>query len=190
MDDIDLIKDVKNNADSSAIQELIDRHSGIYIKMVQKYINEDNPNLIFQDFIDDKDASIYEAAINFDESKNTKFSTYVGNIAKWKCMNAYNKFHKRNKKNIIDERSLDFSDDFHYSAIEEIENIENLINIIDELNDERAKTIFKMRYFNSRKIVPWKKIAKKLDLSIQGCINIHNKYLMEIKNICHSINQY
>jgi hypothetical protein len=38
-----------------------------------------------------------------------------------------------------------------------------------------------MRYFESKKLTPWKKIAKKLDLSIQGCINIHNKHLTEIK---------
>ena len=38
-----------------------------------------------------------------------------------------------------------------------------------------------MRYQNGRKLTPWKKIAKKLDLSIQGCINIHNKHLTEIK---------
>ena len=39
-----------------------------------------------------------------------------------------------------------------------------------------------MRYSGNRKLTPWKKIAKKLDLSIQGCINIHNNYLEEIKN--------
>ena len=38
-----------------------------------------------------------------------------------------------------------------------------------------------MRYSNGNKVTPWKKIAKKLDLSIQGCINIHNNYLKEIK---------
>ena len=38
-----------------------------------------------------------------------------------------------------------------------------------------------MRYSGDKKLTPWKKIAKKLDLSIQGCINIHNKHLTEIK---------
>ena len=37
-----------------------------------------------------------------------------------------------------------------------------------------------MRYKDSEKLTPWRKIAKKLDLSIQGCINIHNKNLTEI----------
>ena len=38
-----------------------------------------------------------------------------------------------------------------------------------------------MRYFDDKKLTPWKKIAKKLELSIQGCIKIHNKHLTEIK---------
>ena len=38
-----------------------------------------------------------------------------------------------------------------------------------------------MRYQNRRKLTPWKKIAKKLDLSIQGCINIHNKFIQKVK---------
>jgi hypothetical protein len=38
-----------------------------------------------------------------------------------------------------------------------------------------------MRYADKKKLTPWKKIAKKLDLSIQGCINIHNNFLNKIK---------
>ena len=44
---------------------------------------------------------------------------------------------------------------------------------------------FKMRYKNANKLTPWKNIAKKLDLSIQGCINIHNKHLIEIQKAIH-----
>jgi RNA polymerase sigma factor (sigma-70 family) len=187
MDDLKLIKEVKDNADNQAIRELIDRHSGIYIRMVQKYIPESNEDLIYQDFIDEKDSSIYHAAISFDESKNTKFSTYVGNMAKWKCMNAYNKCVNKHKRIIDEERENLFAECFDYYNKEDVENVEKIIKIIDQLSDQRAKTIFKMRYFEGRKITPWKKIAKKLDLSIQGCINIHNKNLMEIKNICQSI---
>ena len=185
MEDIDLINDIKNNHSSDSVEALIARHSGIYIKMVQKYIPQNDESFIFQDFIDEKDSSIYEAALNFDETKNTKFSTYVGNLAKWKCINAYNK-KNRNYKTVVDEsRDKNFSKDFDFNYIEESEDMENILNSIENIQDERAKIIFKMRYLKNNKITPWKKIAKKLDLSIQGCINIHNKYLMEIKNICH-----
>jgi len=53
--------------------------------------------------------------------------------------------------------------------------------MIEESKDERVKKIFKMRYKSGTRLTPWKKIAKNLGLSIQGCINIHNKHLQEIK---------
>jgi hypothetical protein len=72
--------------------------------------------------------------------------------------------------------------------MEDVENLKNIFKIVGKSNDTRVQKIFKMRYSGKNKLTPWKKIAKKLDLSIQGCINIHNKYLEEIKKLC-SINQ-
>ena len=50
--------------------------------------------------------------------------------------------------------------------------------------DLRVRKIFELRYLigEDNKVMPWKKIAKKLDLSIQGCINIHNSFITKIKN--------
>jgi hypothetical protein len=67
------------------------------------------------------------------------------------------------------------------TEIQNKEDIERIFSSIDLIKDKRVKKIFKMRYKNNKKLTPWKKIAKKLDLSIQGCINIHNKHLTEIK---------
>jgi len=71
--------------------------------------------------------------------------------------------------------------DSDLKKIEKEELIKNIFKKIDCIKDARVKKIFTMRYKNGRKLTPWKKIAKKLDLSIQGCINIHNKHLTEIK---------
>ena len=40
-----------------------------------------------------------------------------------------------------------------------------------------------MRYIDpgTNKVTPWKTIGDSLDLSIQGCINIHNKAITKIK---------
>ncbi len=40
-----------------------------------------------------------------------------------------------------------------------------------------------MRYIigKKNKVMPWKNIGKKMDLSIQGCINIHNSAIKKIK---------
>jgi len=180
-EDIYLIKKVKNDNDTDSIKELIERHSGIYIEMVNKYIPDTMEGVHKEDIIQDRSFCIYDAALNFDQKKNAKFSTYVGNLARWKCLNIYNKnvkFPQSCISDIFDER---VSCDPGINKIEEKEDIERIFLAVDSIPDKRVKKIFKMRYKEGKKLTPWKKIAKKLDLSIQGCINIHNKHLTEIK---------
>ncbi len=74
-----------------------------------------------------------------------------------------------------------FKCDFDIENIENREFINKINELIDNTEDPRVKIIFKMRYGQNKKTVSWKKIAKRLDLSIQGCINIHNKHLNQIK---------
>ncbi len=164
-EDIQLINKIKKFRDEKSLKELIDRHSGIYIDMVNKHLPESMEGMDKNDMLEDKDYCIYDAAIKFDESKKAKFSTYIGNLARWKCLNIYN-------------RNIKFP---QHSIAEKEEEIQNIFNIIEKSDDNRVKKIFKMRYKNGKKLTPWKNIAKKLDLSIQGCINIHNKHLTEIK---------
>jgi DNA-directed RNA polymerase specialized sigma subunit len=65
----------------------------------------------------------------------------------------------------------------------EYKNInEYIMNIIDSCSDERVQKIFKMRYLNdSNKKMPWNKIAKKLNISTQTAINLHNKAIGLLK---------
>lgn len=180
-EDIHLINKVKEDQDTNSLKELINRHSGIYVEMVNKYLPNSFEGVNKDDVMDEKDFSIYDAAINFDETKNTKFSTYVGNLARWKCLNIYNKNIKYPKICINDNLEKNASCGSGIESIEEQENLNRIFSIIENHPDKRVRTIFKMRYKNGKKLTSWKKIAKKLDLSIQGCINIHNKHLTEIK---------
>ena len=179
--DILLVNDVKKDRNVESLKELIDRHSGIYVEMVNKHIPNDLEGVSKEDLIQDKDFSIYEAAINFDENKNTKFGTYVGNLARWKCLNIYNRKIKFPQMNISDIFDTKVSEEDAIKKIEEKEDIAKIFSALDYIKDKRVKQIFKMRYGGDRKLTSWKKIAKKLDISIQGCINIHNKHLTEIK---------
>jgi len=108
-EDLYLINKVKNNKDDDSIKELINRHSGIYIEMVNRYIPDSIEGINKDDIIQDKSFCIYDAAISFNEDKNTKFSTYVGNLARWKCLNIYNKkmkFPQSNIGEILNEKIL------------------------------------------------------------------------------------
>lgn len=180
-EDLHLINKVKNIGDQDSVMELINRHSGIYIEMVNKYLPDSLEGVNKDDILEDKNFCIYDAAIKFDENKNTKFSTYVGNLARWKCLNIYNKNVKFPQSSISEIYDQSVSCDSQLKDIEKQEELKNIFKIINNSGDERVKKIFKMRYKDGKKLTPWKKIAKKLNLSIQGCINIHNKHLAEIK---------
>ena len=61
---------------------------------------------------------------------------------------------------------------------------EAIFESLDKSGDRRACKIFKMRYIigDKNKVMPWKKVSKEVNLSIQGCINIHNSYIKKIKS--------
>ena len=70
--DISLISKVKNEGDSNSLSQLIERHSGIYLEMVNSVIPNNCDFLDKNDILEDKEISIYKAIMNFDENKNTK----------------------------------------------------------------------------------------------------------------------
>lgn len=180
-EDLYLINKVKSLGDQDSVKELINRHSGIYIEMVNKYLPDHMEGINKNDILEDKDFCIYDAAIKFDKNKNAKFSTYIGNLARWRCLNIFNRNVKFPQCSVNEIFNDSVSCNSGINDIQEREDIEKIFLALDSISDKRVKKIFKMRYKGGKKLTPWKKIAKKLSLSIQGCINIHNKHLEEIK---------
>jgi DNA-directed RNA polymerase specialized sigma subunit len=58
-----------------------------------------------------------------------------------------------------------------------------VFNLADNHEDQRVKKIINLRYKvgNKNKTMPWKDISEKVNVSIQGCINIHDRFIEEIK---------
>ena len=52
-EDLQLISNVKNTNDGESLKELIDRHSGIYVDMVNKYIPKSIEGICKEDILDD-----------------------------------------------------------------------------------------------------------------------------------------
>ena len=55
--------------------------------------------------------------------------------------------------------------------------------MINSHPDKRVEKIFNMRYIigTRNKVMPWKDIGNKMELSIQGCINIHNSAVDHVR---------
>jgi DNA-directed RNA polymerase specialized sigma subunit len=58
---------------------------------------------------------------------------------------------------------------------------EYIFDILNSLQDKRISKIYSLRYFTNKKNMPWKKIGKKLDISTQTAINLHNKAISLLK---------
>lgn len=186
LSDLDLINNIKKKKKvDESLQQLIDRHSGIYLDIVNSFMKSCNNDSLKDEIMSDKEYAIYNSALKYDDQRGTKFSTFLGNEAKWMCLNASNK----NKK------YLELNDNtYNFEEIKDTCNkpiVDFQEQILKEFNDQiknhpdkRIQKIFSMRYSGNKKLVPWRKISKTMNLSIQGCINIHNAALKSIsKNI-------
>ena len=182
--DLTLISKIQeDNADQKSLIELVDRHSGIFHTMVNHFMSSPQMALDKTQIVEDKEMTIYDSALNYDPSRNTKFSTHLANQTKWKCLNALNK-KKKNRECFIDDDNtyIEPSCESFIKDIDKDEAMDVFKECLKTEEDQRVKKIVDMRYgTNNNKVTPWRSIAKKLDLSIQGCINIHNKFINKVK---------
>jgi hypothetical protein len=180
-----LIQNIKDNVNvDQSLRTLYDLYSGVYYKIIHNHFQNGRHEEKKQELISECSYHVYFAAIEFKFDKSIKFSSYLGCKARWICLNFFNreKMIERNL-NLNDfnpQKSLD-------SLIPGIIKSETLNQIRDELRQEedlRVAKIFSMRYFDADddKTSSWKKISNELNMSIQGCINIHNRFIKKIKN--------
>lgn len=180
--DLQLIEKIKSEQDEKSLKELIDRHSGIYISQVNNIINDACPFVNKRDILDDKELSIYQAAMKFSADKNTKFSTYLAHETRWKCLNIYNKRKKMMFVEINDSVKEQFVD-LDYQNYDRREIVKTALKMAAEHKDPRVKKIFDIRYnsgYNSTQ--PWRVVAQHLGMSPEGCIKIHDSFLNTIKH--------
>ncbi len=185
--DTELIALIKSGtSDSEALKELICRHSGIFISVVNN-ICPYKSCIEFSDLMADKDYYIYRTALKYDEKKGTKFCTFLGNEARWLTLNLItfkNKYKTEElSPNCTGLTSMTILPESGRKSVAR-KALSEAVQISATDSDKRVREIFKLRYIigDNNKVMPWKTIAKKLDLSIQGCINIHNNFIEKIKN--------
>jgi hypothetical protein len=186
IDDQYLIKNIQEGKyESECLNEIVNRHSGIYLDIIHKYY-KDNDSQLKQDLIMDKEYNIYNTAIKYRPNKSTKFSTYLGSEVKWICLNTYNK-NRKNKteaySDIIFEQKQSTIDSFDKAIDAEL--INKVFILIKERFEKKALDIFNLRYVvgKKNKLMPWRLVSEKVGLSIQGCINIHNSTMEQVKNL-------
>jgi DNA-directed RNA polymerase specialized sigma subunit len=207
--DTDLVYSLKEDKHTQdCLYELISRHSGIFYDMVNHYTVCYKNSYHREEMLEDIEFLFYKACLRYEKDKGAKFSTFLGNETKWHCLNFYNKNKKYTNNYYEDVTSLDrnqisklYQENPDTQTPEEIELspkiVEKIFVILERHPDRRVLEIFKLRYLDPldknsdkenfktknrlNKLTPWKVVGKKLNLSIQGCINIHNQALPYIR---------
>ncbi len=181
--DLTLISKIQDDNDQDSLLEIIDRHSGIFHSMVNHFMSHPQNVLDKNQLVGEKESTIYSAALNYDPDKNTKFSTHLANQTKWKCLNILNKKKKNREIFIDDEKTyIEPSCDSFMRQIDKDEAMSVFKTCLETEKDERVKKIVDMRYgAGNNKLIPWRHIAEELDMSIQGCINVHNRFINKVK---------
>lgn len=189
--DLSLINKIKSENDENCLVELIERHSGIYIYIVDQFSKNHNPLLDKNLILEDKDYVIYKSALNYNPKINVKFSTYLANEARWKCLNHINK-KKKKKESSVDDLEFEFSsEETPFTEALKFEGYNILQKMIKKESDERVKKIIDIRYNSDNiKLIPWRVIADELKLSIQGCINIHDRFIAKVQKELNKNKKY
>lgn len=183
LSDSDLTVLIREDNDEIALNELISRHSGIYVDMLKKFGSNCLTRNQVCDIMGEKDYVIYKAALEYDENR-AKFSTHLANKTKYMCLTQKTKNKNNRVTSNFDEIQFCQKDKSHTpdQSCNMNDSFSRIINLIEKHQDSRLKIIFHERYFCGKrgKLKPWKEVADILNLSAQGCINIHDKAVLEL----------
>ena len=177
---------VKNYSDEKSLKILIEKHSNLCYNILQKFSSSLKSSGIYvEDIFQEKDFLVYKACTTYNPTKKCKISTWLGNYTRYYCLTLLS---SKNKMCSVDEDIINFNlDKLAETKHEERLGVENtrefVAFLLEGLKDKRAKDIYMLRYFSSSgEKMTWKKIAKRMGISSQTAINIHNRAKKILKN--------
>ncbi len=183
-----LINKIKQSNCSDSLNKIIRMHSPLFYDVYKRYYSALCSCGISQsDMEGEKDYIIFKAIEKYDDSRKTKFSTWLGNYTRYYCLNLLN-----NKKAHIcmEDTTLDFCTYVSEAAENEVDNKETqefVMHLLGKMKDKRVKKIFHLRYFCDKiKKNTWSNIGKNLNISTQTAINLHEKGKRILANKLHS----
>ena len=190
LNDEQLVSNIQQSGCSDSIVELTERHTKLVSQIMKRYAGASQcSGVAMRDFLDEKNFIVFEAARKFDESKNIKFSTWLGNNVRYYCLNTLNKQSKyytpARHENVIDHTDKGLADYLsdaiateEYAEQSKIEDqMEYVMNILSQFKDKRIEKIIRMRYLEGAKKCSFSVIAKALKMSTQGVIDLHDSFI-------------
>lgn len=190
--DLELVDLVKADADNHAFIEVCRRYENIFYKVCQKYANHLSKSGVSpQDIFEEKDYIIFHCISTFQSDRKTKLGTWIGNYARYLCLNSINARRfllpstDEDIKKHIEESQI--THDYFENSGSSKEDFKYVLNILDQVKDPRIIEIFKLRYLSQKRMI-WADIAVKVGVSTQTVINLHNRGLILLKKKLKSKN--
>jgi len=189
--DAHLAINVKNSNCEDSFEKLSNSYDNFYFSVARKYSASLNKMGMSKEEIKfEKDFILYKAIHSFDQKQKTKFSTWFCNCVRYHFLNYLNcnrkhSFNESFSSEIISNKSVLFTTD------KNTELYDYLSSLLSSFKDPRINEVYKLRYFSgSYKPVTWNTIAKKLNISTQTAINLHEKARTFLKNKIASKNSF
>lgn len=177
-DEQQLIANIKNHACSESLNQLITNHSGICYKIFTKFIpSVEKKGKDFKDLTNNKDYFIYKAAVSFNPDKNARFSTWLGNFVRYKCLDFLNEsgFSASFDSQEAQTHLSSISRNNFEENKDLLDKKEMIFDTLSQLKDKRIVSVYKLRYFTTHPKMSWKMIGEKVGISTQTAINLHEK---------------
>jgi RNA polymerase sigma factor (sigma-70 family) len=190
-EDLKLVKKIKSKNCNDSFVKLSSSYENFYFSIAKKY----TPALLKMGMSKDDIKSeqyyiLYKAISSFDAKQKTKFSTWFCNCARYHFLNYINS----NKKYVLsEEKTVDFFNNKDLLLVIDKNNdmLDYLNSLLSSFKDKRVYDVYKLRYFsNNEKLTTWNKIAKKLGMSTQTAINLHEKARSFLNNKIQSKNSF
>ena len=190
-EDLSLVKKIKSNNCNDSFIKLSSSYENFYFSIAKKY----TPALLKMGMSKDDIKSeqyyiLYKAISSFDAKQKTKFSTWFCNCSRYHFLNYINS----NKKYVLsEEKTIDFfnNKDILLVVDKNSDMLDYLNSLLSSFKDKRVYDVYKLRYFsNNEKLTTWNKIAKKLGMSTQTAINLHEKARSFLKTKIQSKNSF
>jgi len=190
-EDLSLVKKVKSNNCNDSFIKLSSSYENFYFSIAKKY----TPALLKMGMNKDDIKSeqyyiLYKAISSFDAKQKTKFSTWFCNCSRYHFLNYINS----NEKYVLsEEKTIDFfnNKDILLVVDKNSDMLDYLTSLLSSFKDKRVYDVYKLRYFSSNeKLTTWNKIAKKLGMSTQTAINLHEKARSFLKTKIQSKNSF
>ena len=190
-EDLSLVKKVKSKNCNDSFIKLSSSYENFYFSIAKKY----TPALLKMGMNKDDIKSeqyyiLYKAISSFDAKQKTKFSTWFCNCSRYHFLNYINS----NKKYVVsEEKTIDFFNnrDILLVVDKNSDMLDYLNSLLSSFKDKRVYDVYKLRYFSdNEKLTTWNKIAKKLGMSTQTAINLHEKARLFLKTKIQSKNSF